>query len=128
MNLREHAEAITSYDQRIEDLQEERERLSWPLEAAANKILKGRHQMRRTGMSASLDEIDNDGNLHFSVSNGIDYGDDFGCSFTLDELENPRRLIDRYRRETRRREQAAAANLLREAQRRAEELGVDLDD
>ena len=57
---------------------------------AATARLKAQRMLRRTGMRARLREVfEKEGvtRLHFEVSNGIDYGDDFGVTFTLAEIQ-----------------------------------------
>jgi len=80
------------------------------LAAAATARLEAEHKMRRTGMHASLREvIEKDGvtSLHFEVSNGIDYGDDFGATFTLAELqEDPAAIEARHKVAARERERS----------------------
>lgn len=83
----------------IERQEELRDGYAQPLEQAAHKLLRDAHRYQRTGMYPRYRGVHTstdpkfDGKLRFEISNGIDYGDDFGASFSLEELENSSRLF-----------------------------------
>lgn len=75
-----------AHQQRIEDLKDAQDNFARPLEQAAHALLQAKRSYSRMGMYPSLREVDGDGSIWFSISNGIDYSDDYSAKFTIEEL------------------------------------------
>ena len=107
----------------IERTQDEFDGTARGLESAATARLAAQHQLRRTGMRAHLREISEaDGvpHLYFDVSNGRDKDDDFGVTFTLEELSEDIEQLQA--REETQRQAKERKRLVAEQQRVARQL------
>lgn len=91
-DLRKHATRIAELREERDEIDDQIETHSTPIERAAYEILKARHAYTRSGQWPSLSDSDRGGSplnstgARFEVTNSIDHGDDFSVTLTWDEL------------------------------------------
>lgn len=108
------SDLITHYDRwvrltmQLEELESERDEAAEPIQVAAHAIIGARSSYTRSGQYPRLVEADENG-LVFSVSNGIDEGDDFTVRMTLLALQEDTEAVRE--REAQERRRAALTRL-----------------
>jgi hypothetical protein len=86
------AQAWLEKDAERDAAEEARDEYGHVLGRRAYTILRDNHQIRRTGQYPSVIAVKGD-RVTFEVTNGIDYGDDFTVTYTIEQLETSDRLF-----------------------------------
>jgi hypothetical protein len=86
------AQAWLEKEAERETAEEARDEYGRVLARRAHTILKDAHRIRRSGQFPSVTAVKGD-RVTFEVTNGIDYGDDFSVTFTIEQLETSDRLF-----------------------------------